>query len=68
MPFEIIGQIQDGLLQQFLLAQQESDEKPSYATVAVKKRVDGFELGMGQPNPDESREISRLAEKQFQLP
>ena len=36
------------------LAQHEGDQQSSQPTVAVEKRVDGFELNMRQPGLDEN--------------
>lgn len=39
-------------------AEQEGDEEPPDAAVAIKKRVNGLELGVGQADLDELREIT----------
>jgi len=56
------AQVEQRLAQQPLVMQQQGNEQASNAAVAVQKGVDGFELHMGQRDPDEHGACSGRAE------
>ena len=45
---QVIAQVEQRALEDLPLAEQEGDQEPSHAAVAVDERVDGLELGVGQ--------------------
>src|SRR5690606_8935265 len=63
-----IGEVEDRLVEDAPLHQQEGDQQTPDAAVAVKERVDGFELGMGEADPDQDGEIALAMEELLQVP
>ena len=53
MTFEVMGEVEHGSLENFLLAKEEADQQAADTAVAVEKRVDGLELGVGQSDLDQ---------------
>jgi hypothetical protein len=54
--FEIKAEIQERLAQHARIAEQERDQEPPHASVAVEKGVDGLELYVGEPGAHEDRQ------------
>lgn len=51
--FEIQREVQERLAQHAVVMQDQGDEEPSHAPVAIQKRVDGFELHVRERRLDE---------------
>ncbi len=66
MTLEVVGQVEDRLLQRAALAQQKRDEEPTDAAVAVEKRMDGLELRMRQTDLHEQRQVVLLVKKRLE--
>lgn len=64
--FEVVGKVEDGLMQDFLFAEKKGDEKPPHPPVAVEKGVDGLKLHMGKADLDQGWQIDRMVEKVFE--
>jgi hypothetical protein len=54
--FEVGRKIQYRLMKDAPLTEQKRDEQATHTPVAVEKRMDGLELGMGEPNLDQERQ------------
>ena len=50
--FEEVGQVKKGLAKYSLLAEIESYEQPTHASISIEEGVYGLELGMGEADPD----------------
>ena len=61
-----MGEIEHRLLQDALLSEQEGDQQPSHPPIAIQKGMDGFELGMGQTDANQGRQIVLGMEKLLQ--
>src|SRR5271165_4693888 len=57
VPFEKMVQIEHGLEENLTLTEEEGDEEPPDASVAVEERVNRLELGMSETNLNKQREI-----------
>ena len=63
---EVMGEVEHRLLQDALLGEQEGDQQPPHPPVAIQKGMDGFELGMGQADANQGRQIVLGMEKLLQ--
>ena len=72
MLLEEQAQVEQRLLQNPGIDQHQHDQEPAQATVAVQKRVDGFELHMGQGSSHQHRQgmgsVRRAMDEVLQLP
>ena len=66
MAFEIVRQVQHRLVQHLLLAEQEGDQQPADAAVAVEERVDRLKLRVREADPEQQREGVLGVEEAFQ--
>lgn len=63
MLLEEEAQIQQRFFQYLVVAEDERDQQPPHASVAVQEWVDGFELGMGKTGLEQWR--NRLVVEEF---
>jgi len=66
--FQESAEIKQGLRQATTLAEHPGDEQTADAPVAVHKRVDRFELIMGQGELDKDGKIARVMEELLEIP
>ena len=66
MSLQVVRQVENGLCQYAPLTEEERDQEPPDAAVAVKKRVNGLELGVGQPNLHQQRQSGIVVQKSLQ--
>jgi len=59
---EIQRQVQHGFVQGFFRAQQQRDQQPAQAAVAIREWMYGLELHMGQCRLDQYRTLAGLVE------
>jgi hypothetical protein len=67
MALEVVGEVEDGLVKNFPLAEQEGDEKAADAAISVEERVDGLELDVGEADLDQLRKVGRGMEELFKI-
>jgi len=63
MPLEEMGQIQNRLNKDSLLAKIKGDEQPPDTSVPIQKRVNGFKLHMGEANLKQGGQIGLLVQQ-----
>ena len=64
---EVVRQVKRRLLQDFFFGKQESNQQPANAPVAVPERMDGFKLGVDEPDFEQRRHIVLQAPKLLQF-
>src|SRR5439155_27312930 len=67
--FEVQTQVEKRFFENPGVGQQERDEQPAYPPVPVEEGMDGLELDVREPRPDEDRERSLLVmEEALEVP
>jgi len=54
-------------MEQPTMHEQERDQEPPHTTVAIDERVDGFELGVSEPDVDQDRQLVLLVEEALEV-
>jgi hypothetical protein len=67
MLLEVVREVQHGLVQHAALGEQERDQQPPDAAVAVEERVNRLELDVGQRDLDERWQVVVAMEELLQL-
>ena len=67
MLLEVVRQVEHGLVQHAALGQQERDQQPADAPVAVEKRVNGLELHVRERDLDQRRQAVLSVQESLQV-
>ena len=66
MLLEIVREVEHRFVQHAAFGDQKSDEQSTDTPVAIEKRIDRFELHMGQRELDQRRPLIRAMEERFE--
>lgn len=65
---EVVREVEHRFLQDAFFGEKEGDQQPPHPPVPIQAGMDRFELGMGQANADQGRQIILLVQKPLQSP
>jgi hypothetical protein len=62
---EVVGEVEEGELEDIAVAEEEGDEESADAAIAIEEGVDGFELSVSVSAVDEGGEIAGCVKEFF---